>query len=100
MSSTTPTVSVSCGTNYHAVADRHGASTTVIYIDAPLALVQKRIRENDRIQSRGTIAETVLLDLVAKIRGAPSSDENVLVFRPGASPDGWIARHVIQPFRS
>ena len=78
--------------DYRAVAERHGARTTVLYIDAPLALVQDRRRENDRTRTRASVTEPVLLDLVEKFE-VPTADENVLVFPFDAVPGAWVTRY-------
>lgn len=75
--------------NYRAVADRHGVRTTIIYMDAPLALIQGRIRENETARSRTSIASSVLMDLVAKFE-PPAADEDVLVVPADASPEAWV----------
>lgn len=79
---------------YRALADRHGARTTVLYIDAPLSLVRERIRENGRTRLRAPIADAVLLDLARKFE-APAADEEVLVFPCGASPEEWVDQHLL-----
>jgi predicted kinase len=75
--------------NYRKVADRHGVGTTVIYMDTPLALVQKRIQENENARSRASIASSVLKDLMEKFE-PPAADEDVLVVPADASPEVWV----------
>jgi predicted kinase len=79
--------------DFRAVAERHGARTAVLYLDAPLALIEDRRRENDRTRARAPVAEPVLLDLVDNFE-PPTEDEDVLVFPADAMPDAWVARHV------
>jgi len=78
---------------YRSVADRCGADTTVIYMDAPLALIQKRIRENEKARSRTSITSSVLMDLVTKFE-PPDADEGVLVVPADASPEVWLDQHI------
>jgi tRNA uridine 5-carbamoylmethylation protein Kti12 len=78
--------------DYRAVAERHGARTTVVYVDAPLALIRDRRRENDGTRARASVTEPVLLDLVDKFE-VPGAEENVLVFPAGAAPETWVARY-------
>lgn len=79
--------------DYRAVAEHHGARTTVLYIDAPLALVQGRRRENDRVRTRASVTEPVLSELAEKFE-LPAEDENVLVFPFDAMPGAWVARYL------
>jgi predicted kinase len=75
--------------NYRSIADRYRADTIVIYLDAPLARVRERIRANDQTRSRGSIADSVLMDLAEKFE-LPAADEEVLVVPADASPEVWV----------
>jgi predicted kinase len=79
--------------DFRGVAERHGARTTVVYIDAPLALIQDRRRENDGTWTRASVTEPVLLDLVEKFE-IPTADENVLIVPFDAVPEVWAARYL------
>lgn len=79
--------------NYRAVADLHGARTTVLYLDRPLELLLDRLRENERTNARAPVTETVLRELARKFE-PPGPDEETLVCPSGIPVDVWVARHI------
>lgn len=78
--------------NDRAAADRFGAASVVVYIDAPLDVALQRLQSNEQTQSRPAVAESVIRELAEKFEH-PSIDKATLVFHSGEDPDRWVEEH-------
>jgi predicted kinase len=79
--------------DFRSLAGRLGATCVVVLVDAPLALVQRRRRDNDRTRARPPVTEEVLLEL-ARCFETPGPDETVMRVPPDGDMDAWVAANL------
>jgi predicted kinase len=72
-----------------AIAERHGAATTVIYVDVPLAEARRRWLENRQTARRADVRDSDFANVVEHFE-VPTEDENVLLYDGTISAAAWI----------
>jgi predicted kinase len=72
-----------------AIAARHNAATTVIYVTTPLAETRRRWQENRSTRVRGDVRDDDFTQVVENLE-APTEDENVLRYDGSTPVTEWI----------
>ena len=73
-----------------AIADRAGAATVLVFVDAPEALVRQRWLRNRDKRTRRDISDTGFERIISAME-PPTADETPLVFRHDDSIGSWLA---------
>ena len=75
-----------------SVAARTGAVATLVYVDAPEALVRQRWAENRIRQTRRDVSDKGFEDIIS-IMERPTAEERALIFHHDECIEKWLTDH-------
>lgn len=71
------------------IAQKCGADAIVVYVDAPLGLIQERRLRNEALRERGSTRDDNFQFVLSRLQ-PPSPDERSITYRPDDDLDEWL----------